>query len=101
MITKLKALWALVKPRLAAFWDNARLFIIAIGALIFALEYTKLKEYFLVKGGQKEIANATKQDATLANTETQDNNAANALIQQAQQLPTTEKPITPDWYEKK
>jgi len=68
--------------------------------LLVALEWEKIKETVLVYLGQKEIKNDQKQDSTLAATEKKDSDAADALVQQAQQLPNQQPPVTDQWYEK-
>jgi hypothetical protein len=97
MLAKLKVLWAGIAAQLLDIWNRSKVFILAILALVIAFEWQKLKEYLMVKAGQKELQNADKQDVTLANQEQTANNAANALVQQAQQLPNEEQPIGDDW----
>jgi hypothetical protein len=99
-MSKLKALWTLVTSQLADLWNRSKVFLLAIAALILTLEWEKIKETVLVYLGQKEIKSDQKQDATLAATEKKDSDAADALVQQAQLLPTQQKPIADDWNQK-
>jgi hypothetical protein len=71
------------------------MFLLAIAALVIALEFQKLKEFLLVYMGQKQIDNAKKEDSTLATKETTENTQANALVQKAK-----DEPVDADWYKK-
>jgi len=101
MLSKLKALWAIVIAQLADVWNKSKMYILAILGIIAALEWRQLKEWIIAYSGSKEIKKDQKADATLATTEKTDNDAANALVQQAEQLPTQQQPVTDeDWYKK-
>jgi hypothetical protein len=100
MLAKLKALLVSVKNEIYDIWNRIKIPLIMIGGLIVALEFKKLQEYFLVKGGQKQITNAKKEDANLAAVEKTDSDAADALVQEAKDLPAQQPPVTQDWYKK-
>lgn len=100
MLAKLTALWTTFKTDMGDTWQRSKIFVFAIGALIVALEFQKLKEFLLVWLGERQIKSATKQDATLAATEKKDSQAADVLVAQAQELPSQETAIGDDWNKK-
>jgi hypothetical protein len=101
MKAKLQALLSTIGSQLADIWNRSKMFLLAIAALVIALEWEKLKEFMLVYMGQKEIQKDQKTDQKLSAQESSENTQANTLVQQAQQLPSTEQPISEDWYTKK
>lgn len=126
MLDKLKAFWAKFKAFLASLqpvfgkigsalstafaglkiviefiWSNSKTFIVIAVGIIGTLEFNKIKEYFIVKGGQDEINSDDKKDQNLVNDEKTDEQKAQDLINQANNLPNGEEPIDPDWFEKK
>lgn len=98
MKTKLTALWAIVLAQLADIWNRSKMFLLAIGAIVVAIEWQKLKEWLMINAGKKELQKDQKQDQALATTETADNKQADALVQQADALPGQEQPVKPDWF---
>ncbi len=100
MLDKLKALWTTVKAQLADIWNRSKIFLLAIVGLVLALEFQKLKEFFLAYMGQKEINKAETKDQNLASQENTTNVQADVLVKDAQELPKEEKPVDDDWYKK-
>jgi hypothetical protein len=98
MLSKLKALWTIAKTQLADIWNKSKMYIFAAAAIVAALEFRQLKEWFIAYSGQKEINKDKKEDSVLAATENKDNAQADALIQQAKDLPSQQPPVTSDWY---
>ena len=98
MKAKLLAILTAVKNDLLDTWQRCKILILAIGALILALEFQKLKEFLLVYFGQRQLKSDQKQDAKLATQENDDNQKADALVKEAQSLPSQETPVTDEWY---
>ena len=97
MLTKLQSLWATIKSELAKIWDSARGWIIAFAAIFIVIEFQKIKAYFLTQAAKNEIKEDNKADVSLAKTETSENDQANALVQEANDLPASQPPVTDDW----
>ena len=97
MVAKLKALWAIIKVQLADIWNRSKMVLLAIVAVVVAIEWQKLKEWLMVQQGKKELQKDNKQDVALASSEAAENKQANALIQQAEALPGQEQPVSDDW----
>lgn len=95
MKAKLQFLLSTIGSQLADIWNRSKMFLLAIAALVVALEWQKLKEFMLVYMGQKQINNAKKEDSTLAAKESTENVQADALVQKASNEPTDA-----DWYKK-
>lgn len=100
MLAKLKSYVSTAIIPLSVIWDQIRGFVIAIGAIIVAIEFNKIKEYLLVKAGAKEISKAKSQDQSLANQEQSNEQKADTLVKQAEQLPGQENPVDVNWYKK-
>jgi len=100
MLTKAKALLAIMGNQIADIWNKSKIYLLGIVAIIAALEFQKIKAALLVYAGKKEIQKDQKQDDVLAKTESTDNAQADALVKDAENLPSTEKPVTEDWYKK-
>ena len=101
MLDKLKAFWATLKSQLVDIWNRSKIFLIALGIAVVYLEWEKIKEAFLLYTANKEMKSDKKEDQTLAATETSASQQADALVKQAQALPSQEQPVTEDWYTKK
>ncbi len=100
MIEKLKAGLTVLKNDLGDTWNRCKIFILAVGALILALEFQKILTAFLVWMGQRELKNANKQDEALKTQENDLNTQADKLVKEAQELPSKDKPVSEDWYKK-
>jgi|ERR1035437_1169885 hypothetical protein len=101
MIDKLKVLWATVKNQSKDIWNRSKMFIIAIGAIILAIEFQKIKQALIVYAGKKEIEKDKAKDSVLASQENTANAQADALVQKAQEEPSKEQPVSDDWYKGK
>ncbi len=100
MLTKLKAILSAIWSDTKDTWARIKIYVLAIGALVIALEFRKLKEFLITYQGKKEIQQDKKQDAQLADKEKNANDASNALVQEANNLPNQQPPITDDWNKK-
>lgn len=97
MKAKLASIWTSIKADAEDTWNRSKIFLLAIAALIIALEFQKLKEFLLMYMGKKEIANSEKEDQQLAAQEHMKNTQADILVKQAENLPSTEHPIKDGW----
>ena len=101
MKAKILATLSAMKSDLIDTYQRSKMLLLAIGAAIIAFEYNRIKAAITVYMGAKEIKQATTQDATLKAQETTLNTTADALVKEANDLPSQEKPVTADWYKKK
>ena len=100
MKAKLQALWTTFTAQLADIWNRSKIFLLAIGALVVAFEFRKLKDMALVYLANKQMQTTKKEDASLATQESNDSAQADALVKQAQALPDQQQAVKPDWYKK-
>lgn len=101
MLDKLKQFFADLEERAKQdwklIWNSSKGYIIAFGALIAVIKFREIIISLLVSGAKKIDENAKKQDAVLVAQENKANDEANALVKQAQEEPSKEKPVTDDW----
>ncbi len=100
MKAKLLAIWTSVKADLADTWVRTKIWLLGILAIVVAIEFEKIKQFLLVYMGKKEIQKDQKIDAKLSAQESSENTQANLLIQEAEGLPSKEKPVTDGWEKK-
>ena len=88
----------LAKKDLASLWNEYRTVLILLGALILTLKFREWFIDFLVNSSKKLFTTAQKQSESDQVKEDQKNKAADALVNQAQQLQNQKKPeVTVDW----
>lgn len=97
MWTKVRAVAAGVWADLKDTYQRTKIFLLGILALVAYIEWNKIKTAWLVKSGQNEIKSDNKKDASLAKAETSDSSEADALIEDAKELPNTEQTVADDW----
>lgn len=95
MLSKIKAIADIVWVDVKDTYSRCKIVLFAIGALILALEFQKLKDFLLVYFGQRQLKETEKADTDLALEENTANDEANALEQKAKQETTDN-----DWYKK-
>lgn len=81
-------------------WSDHKVFLIIFGVLIIIAKFSNIMIYILSYLSKKELDNAVKKDGQLKDEQNAANNAANALIKEADELPSKQTPVTPDWYKK-
>jgi hypothetical protein len=101
MQAKISAIWTLIKTQLADIWAKSKIYIIAGASLLIYLKWRQIKEYMIVKAGNKEIQQSNVQDKELSTAETTANASADALVKAAETLPASEPAISDDWFIKK
>jgi len=112
MLSKLKSLVSGLKSFVANFkakaskdlselWKDYKGFLIVFGALILTLKFRELLVSFLLNSSKRFFQGAQKKSASLDLKENKDDAQSNALVEQAQDLPKTEQPVTVDWYKDK
>jgi hypothetical protein len=99
-MNSLKVFFLALKNQLVDIWNRSKIFLLAIVSLVVYFEWQKIKEYLLLYIGQKEIQSDKKEDRVLETKENSENDQANALVQQANNLPKQEGPVSDNWYEK-
>lgn len=82
-------------------WSKYSIFFIIFGALILIAKFNDLISDILGLASKKDVADATKTDEQLKAKETAANDQANALIKQANELPSKEGVVDADWNKKK
>lgn len=104
MIDKIKAffsnLLSVIKSKVSFIWNSVKYIFFAIVGIVVLIEYNKIKEWLLVRAGQKEIANDNKVDKSLSTQENAAKSQADALEAQSRALPGEEAPVSENWYEK-
>jgi hypothetical protein len=100
MLGKVKVIWAAILAELKDIWNRGKMVLLALLALIGIVEFKKIQEWLLAYMAQKELKSANNKDQTLATSEKADNDAANTLVQDANDLQSLKKPVTSDWYKK-
>ena len=98
MKAKLQALWTGFIQQLKDLWNRSKMYILAGLAIAAYLGWNKLKEMLLVYFGKKEIQQDNKEDASLKAKEDSANSQADALVKEANDLPSQQPPISEDWY---
>ena len=120
---KLKALLASMKPRIAnayasvktstgtfrsklrtdigELWQENKLFVFVFGALILVIKFREILINIIVANGKTIFNNATQQSAKDQKKEDQNNQDANALIKQAEDIGKNSPSIPDDWQDGK
>src|SRR5271166_455862 len=101
MLTKLKAqlasLEALAAKDLSELWQAYRTPLILFGGIILYMKSRDLILSYLLNSGKRAEQSALAKDAQMQAQENKDNQQADALVQQAADLPKTEQPVGTDW----
>ena len=81
-------------------WNSDKAFFFLAGAIVLIIKFREVLISLLLSS-TKHISDESKaEDATLAKKEDTANTQADALVKQADQLPTQEPPVDPDWSNK-
>src|SRR5271165_2767383 len=94
----LQAFWAKVNQDIKTIWAQDKVFLIAFGALILTIKFRDIIIDLLVSSAKRIFTKAQSQNSQLQQQENTANAQADQLVKEAQQLPSTEKPISEDWY---
>jgi hypothetical protein len=89
---------ALAKKDFSTLWNEYRGFIIFIGGLVLLLKFRELIINFLLNSAKNLFNSSTKTDQTIKLEEDKNNQAANNLVKEANDLPNQEKPVDENWY---
>lgn len=96
-----KTFWQKVTGDVTYLWENDKIFLVVFGVLILVAKGSSLIIDLLAYRSKQEVDSATKQDAVLKAQEDAHKAAANALVKQADALPSQEKPVDENWDKKK
>lgn len=94
MLESLKALYS----RIMKVISEVKIPLLVIAVLALIIKFRNILISILVKSGKSIFQDAQNKSDTLQATENKDNQAANELIQKANELPTEQKPVDVDWY---
>lgn len=81
-------------------WNNHKIFLILFGLVIVIVKFREVLIDLLISGGKKDMEEARKKDAVLANEENRAKSDADALVKKAQEAPSKEQPVDTDWNKK-
>lgn len=109
MSTWLQAFWAKVKVYLAAFWTkvNSELsdlwekdknFVLLFGVIILGVKFRQILISLIVSSSKALFDKAESKSNALDQKEQNDNSDAEKFVQEAKELPNSEKPVDDNWY---
>ena len=90
-----------IKSALKSLWNNMKVVVLAIGAILVAINLNKLRSMITLFMGKKELENADKKDVVLKTEQAELNDTANQLVSDAQSLPGKQESVGLDWNRKK
>jgi hypothetical protein len=96
-----QTLWTRINTDVKTLWAKDRVFLIIFGVLILMAKASSLLMAFYSAKAKAELNAAVKQDASLKAQETAANNQADALVKEADALPSQEAPVDANWDKKK
>jgi hypothetical protein len=97
----LSLFWTRLQADLKFMWANDRVFLFIFGVLIVIAKGSSIMIGLLAAKSKAEVTVASKESAVLKAQEDADNAKADALVKQANDLPSQQKPVADDWYKKK
>ena len=87
-----------MKSSVSYLWANHKAFLIVFGILIVLGKLTGLIMDFIAYRAKQTLDNAVRKDDQLKKEEDAANTQANALRDEANELPLNENPVNEDWY---
>ena len=90
-----------LRADLKLMWENDRIFLFIFGVFILIAKGSSIMISLLAAKSKAEVAATTVASNVLQAQETADNNQADALVKQANDLPSQQKPVGDDWYKAK
>lgn len=78
-------------------WNGDKAFFFAAGAIVLIIKFREVLISILLSSMKHIEDESQTKDTDLVKKENTDNAAANSLVQQANEEPTKEKPVTDDW----
>lgn len=98
---KISQSWANVKilaeKDLSTLWTEFRTPLILLGGIILTIKFRDLVINLIVSNSKKLFNNAQKQSQVLQSKENSNNKQADALVQDAQNLSSTNPPVDENW----
>ena len=82
-------------------WENDKIFLIVFGVIILIAKFSSVIIEFLAFQSKQAVDDAVKQDEKLKAQEDAHKALANALVKQANELPSQQKPVTDENWDKK
>lgn len=96
----LQAFWLKLNTNLGELWQSSKWFVILFGIVILIIKFHTVLIDILISNANRIFSSATKTSDASQARENQDNQQANALIQDANSLPGQQKPIDENWNKK-
>lgn len=101
MGNKLKALWDKLNQDWKDIWNQDKAFFFLFGIVILFIKFRDIIISLMLSSAKREFDTAQKQDIVLSKQENKAKIESEVLVQQAQDLPLTKKPVTEDWNQPK
>lgn len=104
LLSRLSQAWVrirdLAEKDMATLWSEYKTPLILFGSVILTIKFRQWLIDLIVSSSKKLFENAQKQDQALQNEENKNSAQADALVKEANDLPSTEKPVDENWYKK-
>ena len=97
---KIKDFIALLKADSVAAWNQNKALFIALGAIVLTIKFRQILIDIIVSGSKALMAKTQKKSDADQTKENQANAQADALVKDAQELPTKQEPVGDDWNKK-
>lgn len=101
MIDNFKLFLGGLKSQLEDIWNRSKMVLLAIVALVVALEFQKIKDALILYSGKKEIEKDKDEEKVLSKKENDEKTEADSFVKAAQELQLKEQPVSDDWNVKK
>jgi hypothetical protein len=101
MGTRLKAFWAKLNTDVSELWNNSKIFVVIFGIIIVILKFRNVFMDLIVANAKDIFKDASQQGSELQDQENQNNQEADQLISDANEIGKDQPPISPDWNTKK
>ena len=89
-----------LKGQIKDLWSKYGLLFIIVGVALLVMKSSNFIMDLIASISKKDVQKAEKQDAKLKNEEDSAKTQADALVKQAEDLPSQEKPVDENWNKK-
>lgn len=99
-VTTTPSFWTKLNSGFGELWSSSKLFVIIFGVLILIIKFKSVIIDILLKDSKDVLQNTIDKDAKLQQQQNAANDAANALIKQAEDLDKNKPGVGEDWNKK-